>query len=211
MNFDYYVAGKTIAVVGPAPLPYDQSEEIEAHDIVYRVCHHLLGGWYGTRTDMAYLNGQMGREILDPKRTYQREIIDPAEWWVYKSKRRTYRPEGLQRVAIPPDNVKNVNAITGMLWDLTHFHPKSITVYGADLYASGPGDAYYDGYDRRDIAGQAQGIIMHRPWEQMRAHRAIHATGMIVGDDRYLAAVTMPDEQYQAVIDSWQQALEPLT
>ena len=209
MNFDEYVAGKTIAVVGPAPLLYDQSAEIDAHDLVYRPGHSPMGGWYGDRVDIAYLNGQLGREILDVESREIRERIDIATWWVYKGRNsRAYRPEGLERTAHRPDHVHNPNAVTGILWDLTHFHPASVTVYGADLYAGGPGNAYHHEYDRRDLAGQAQGIILHRPWEQMRAHRAIHSTGLTVGDERYLAAITMTDDQYQAVIDSWQQAYD---
>jgi hypothetical protein len=211
VNFEHYVAGKTIAVVGPAPLPYDQSAEIEAHDLVYRPGHSPAGGWYGERTDIVYLNGQLGREILNVEYQDVRRRIEAATWWVYKAKGRAYRPEGFQRIAHIAPGVRNPNAITGILWDLTHFHPASITVYGADLYAGGPGNAYHADYDRRDDAGQGQGIILHRPWEQMRAHRAVHATGLIAGDDRYIAAVTMPDEQYQAVIDSWQAAQAALT
>lgn len=213
MNFDAYVAGKTIAVVGPAPLPHDQSADIDSHDLVYRVAAHAqLRDGYGTRCDIAYLNGAVGRTILDDDQRDLKAAIDGATWWVYKTRQgRQYRPHGLQRVAHRPDHVANPNAVTGILWDLTHFHPASITVYGADLYAGGPGNAYDQGYDRRDVASQASSILTHRPLEQRRAHRAIHATGLTIGDDRYLAAVTMTDEQYQAVIDSWRQALEPLT
>ena len=212
MSFDAYVGDRTIAVVGPAPLPYDQSAEIDAHDLVYRPAKSPIGGWYGERIDIAYLNGGVGRGILDPEYSSIRSVIDRATWWVYKARQgRQYRPEGLERVAHRPDMVKNPNAVTGILWDLTHFHPASITVYGADLYAGGPENAYTDGYDLRDVSEKARGVTLHRPTEQMRAHRAVHATGMTIGDDRYLAAITMPDDQYQAVIDQWRQALEPLT
>jgi hypothetical protein len=40
-SFGEYVAGKTIAIVGPAPAPYDQSAEVDAHDIVYRASYGL--------------------------------------------------------------------------------------------------------------------------------------------------------------------------
>ena len=211
MNFETYVAGKTIAVVGPAPMLTDQSAEIDAHDLVYRPGHSPVGGWYGTRTDIAYLNGQLGRAILDDDHRHLKTRIDGATWWVYKSRQgRQYRPDGLERVAHRPTHIQNPNAVTGILWDLTHYQPASITVYGADLYAAGPGHAYHDGYDRRDAGGQGQGILMHRPMEQLKVHRQVYETGLIVGDDRYVAAVTMTDQQYQAVIDSWQTAVEAL-
>ena len=211
MNFEHYVAGKTIAIVGPAPLPYDQSAQIDAHDLVYRPAHSPVGGWYGNRLDIAYLNGQLTREILEVEWQDVRETIEQADWWVNKAKNAAQRSPGRQRYAHRPPHVTNPNAVTGMLWDLTHFHPAGITVFGADLYAGGPGNAYHPDYDRRETTGQAQGILLHKPWEQMRAHRAIYATGLIQGDDRYVAALTMPDAEYAAVIDSWQQAFQPLT
>ena len=213
MTFDDYVAGRTIAVVGPAPLPYDQSTEIDSHDLVYRVSLYAgLGGWYGDRCDIAYLNGGAGRTILDDDKREVRRAIAGATWWVFKDrKHRQYRPDGLERCAHSPDHVHNPNAVTGILWDLTHFQPASITVYGVDLYAGGPGNAYYAGYDKHSVTKQAEAVLMHRPVEQRRAHRAIHDTGLTIGDDRYLAAVNMTDEDYQAVIDSWRAAAQPLT
>ena len=205
MTFSDYVAGKTIAVVGPAPIPVDQSAEIDAHDLVYRVAGSVdLAGHYGTRCDIVYLNGALGRSILDDDHEHLRRHMDPATWWVYKAKHnRAYRPSGLERIAARPP-IQNPNAVTGILWDLTAFDPASITVYGADLYAGGPGNAYYSDYDRRDVGGQAQGIILHKPLEQMAIHRQVYATGIIKGDDRYVAAVNMSDEDYKAVIDRWQ-------
>ena len=212
MNFDAYVGDRTIAVVGPAPLPYDQSAEIDAHDLVYRPGKTPGGPEYGSRVDIVYLNGRLGRTILDDTMRDLRAYNEQATWWVYKQRHgRQYRPDGLERVAHRPTHVKNPNAVTGILWDLTHFHPASITVYGADLYAAGPENAYHPGYDRRDQVDEANAMLLHRPFEQLAAHRAIYATGLIRGDDRYLAAVTMTDAEYRAVIDRWRDAAQPLT
>ena len=162
------------------------------------------GGWYGERIDIAYLNGVVGRTILEPEMSAMRDNIERATWWINKAKNGTaIRPQGLQRRAFRPDHVHNPNAVTGILWDLTYFHPESITVYGADLYAAGPGNAYHDKYHRNG-GDEAQGIILHRPLEQMRAHRQVYATGLIKGDERYVAAVTMSDDDYKAVIAKWQ-------
>ena len=211
MNFEHYVAGKTIAIVGPAPLPYDQSAEIDAHDLVYRPGKIPGGPEYGTRVDIVYLNGRVGREVLDDSAADLRAYNEQATWWVNKKDNAPQRPQGFQRLAHRPVNVTNPNAVTGMLWDLTHFHPASITVYGADLYAGGPNNAYHPAYDRRDSIDEANAYLLHKPMEQLRAHRAIYATGLIKGDDRYVAAVTMTDAEYQAVIDSWREAAQTLT
>ena len=209
MTFGEYVDGKTIAIVGPAPMPVDQSAEIDAHDIVARPVQCPIGGRYGQRLDVAFLNGACGRTILEDDQAELRDRIQWAEWWVYKGGTSMQaRPIGKWRNIIKPKLRMNLNAVTGILFDLMQFRTGKITVYGADLYASGPGNAYHADYDRRDAAGQASGFILHEPWKQMRVHRACVATGRVVGDDRYLAAVSMTDDEYQAVIDRWKAALE---
>jgi hypothetical protein len=203
-----YIAGKTVAVVGPAPLERDQSADIDSHDIVYRTSQHLdMPPEYGSRLDAVFFNGQLGREIYNDERAEVKKAADRAAWWVFKSGNNTYRIDGPRHVAARP-KITNPNAITMMLWDLIQYPVGSITVFGADLYAAGPGHAYHDAYDRRLPWSQGQGIIMHKPWEQMRVHRAVHRTGKVIGDDRYLAAVTMTDAEYQTVIDRWQAAAE---
>ena len=209
MTFEEYVNGRSIAVVGPAPMPVDQSAEIDAHDLVYRPAHSINSEPRTGRIDIAYLNGQAGRQIYDDDHDPVRKQIDPATWWVYKgSTSMVGRLEGNWRRCIRPALNVNLNAITAIIFDLLQHPTGPISVYGADLYAAGPGNAYYPGYDKRDVTGQAQGIIMHEPMKQMRVHRAAYSTGRVVGDDRYLAAVTMTDEEYQAVIDRWKAVLE---
>lgn len=209
MTFGDYVAGKSIAIVGPAPMPVDQSADIDNHDLVYRPAHSPSGGHRGKRIDIAFLNGQYGRQIYDDGQTAMRLRIEPADWWVYKGTTSMVgRRDGNWRRIHRPHLHINFNAVVAMLWDLTKFDTGPITVYGADLYAGGPGNAYDDGYDRRPVSGQAQGIVLHEPWKQMRVARTVSATGRVVGDDRWMAAVNMTDDEYQAVIDRWKAALE---
>ena len=215
MTFDEFVGGKSIAIVGPAPMPHDQSADIDGHDLVYRPAQAPPGGWYGDRTDIVFLNGGLGRTILDDSRTELRQRIDPVPWWVYKSQRFQPRPDGHYKRAQGPKlkhTGMNPNAVTMMLWDLLQYATGPISVFGADLYAAGPDRSYREGYyDRLDVPDfetAARGFLMHEPMKQMRVHRRIVATGRVVGDDRYLAAVSMTDDEYQAVIDDWQAALE---
>jgi hypothetical protein len=211
MIWDDYVAGRSVAVVGPAPMVEDQSAHIDAHDIVYRVATTPVGGAYGTRTDVVYLNGLVSRTIFDDDQTELLQRIDPATWWVFKTPN-GYRREGLYRKARRPRiSGLNVNAVTGILFDLVQSDVGTINVFGADLYAGGPDAAYHPDYTRRPLSGQALGFIMHEPFKQMRVHRAIVATGKVGGDSRYLAAVSMTDEEYQAVIDRWAACLEEAT
>jgi hypothetical protein len=187
-------------------MPVDQSADIDARDLVYRPSQSPMGGHYGSRIDIAYLNGRVGRTVYDDDEKELLARIEPATWWVYKNN--GHRKHGYYRKALRPKMAINLNAITGMLFDLVKTDCGSITVYGADLYAGGPEKAYFPEYDLRPTSGQAMGILMHEPWKQMRLHRAIYRTGKVDGDDRYLAAVTMTDDEYQAVIDRWAAARE---
>jgi hypothetical protein len=204
VTFADFVSGRTVAIVGPAPAPYDQSAEVEAHDLVYR-CHRPeepLPG-YGTRTDIAFLNGQHCRQVHDDEFSSTFRVAREATWWVMKAK--GHRPHGLAREVIRP-TIPNPNAVTAALFDLLKHDPKTVSVYGTDLYASGPDNAYHPAYGPRStysLQVQARGVINHKPATQRRVHRWALSTGKVVGDDRYLEAVTMSDEEYQTVIDRW--------
>jgi hypothetical protein len=208
MTFEEYVEGKVIALVGPAPAVGDQTAEIETADIVYKAAQHLWDTSYTARADIVYFNGSRGRTILDDEQAELKALADPAEWWVYKLKYHTHRPDGLYRRAAMTPDLKNPNVFTSAIYDLLQFNPKEIRVYGTDLYAAGPADSYGPGNLRRELHDQAGAVIAHQPMRQRRIHRWAVSTGKVTGDDRYLAAVNMTDEEYQAVIARWAAARE---
>jgi len=197
------VRGRTVAVVGRGRIDDHQAADIDAHDVVYRTSQSPLGGPWGHRSDIVYLCWAAGRDIYQRRQADHLARIVDVPLWVYKGKPRETRRTGAWRVARWP-KITNPNAVTLMLWDLIRYHePASVTVYAADLYAGGPGNAYGPGTDRRDVEGQGYGIIRHHPREQRKVHKALATTGKIVGDDRYLAAVAMSDADYDQVIRAW--------
>jgi hypothetical protein len=169
-SFGEYVDGKTIAIVGPAPAPYDQSAEVDAHDIVYRAsygftvpddpavrlssCAELGTDWfrsgafptgYGTRVDMAFYNtgatNQAIRGELD-------QVLVDLDWAMWKSS--GMPPSGLtnvRHVNRPPMKLPGTESqITAMLWDLTFYSPAAVTVFGADFYTGDLEDWYSPDY-----------------------------------------------------------------
>lgn len=61
-----FVRGKTVCIVGPAPLSRDFEEEIEAHDIIIRVgAEHWPWLGTGSRTDVWVLDGGGTRDFMD--------------------------------------------------------------------------------------------------------------------------------------------------
>jgi len=166
-TFGEYVAGKTIAIVGPAPAPYDQSAEVDAHDIVYRTSYGLTASedeelvysssapdgrkWftpgvvpagYGTRVDMSYYN--VGATWMGMRGELDQVLAD-LDWAIHKA---DGMPEsGLTNVRVanapPMKHPGTQNQVTAMLWDLTFYEPAKVTVFGADFY-TGNFEEWYD-------------------------------------------------------------------
>jgi len=169
-SFGEYVDGRTIAIVGPAPAPYDQSAEVDAHDIVYRTSYgfHVpddhakrktshaeighdwyaagrLPNGYGTRVDMAFYN--VGATWMAMRGELDQVLAD-VDWACFKVS--GMPPSGLtnvREVNRPPMKLLGAELqITAMLWDLTFYQPASVTVFGADFYTGRFEDLYDDRY-----------------------------------------------------------------
>jgi hypothetical protein len=226
-SFLQYVAGKTIAVVGPAPAPYDQSAEVDAHDLVYRCSYgwHVPEGGregddqfesgrfpagYGTRVDMAFYNGGStrlaGTGRLDP-------VYADLDWAIHK-----YQPD----YTSPLTNVRAAelcrwparpafapNQVTWMLYDLSFFEVQSVTVFGADFYM-GPTETWYDpaylypGWeDGAEDPTEALSPQFHDQEDNREFIRLIRqATGWPVGDDRFLKALNTPAEVHRPLLEA---------
>jgi hypothetical protein len=218
VSFGTYVEGRRIALVGPAKPYKDQSAEIEAHDLVYRIGFiKNIPPEYGTRTDIAFLNGAASRTLHDDDMRDWFDVYDDVPWLIMKN-RRGYRRQGNYRHVDKPRKVRNGNQATLALHDLLQYAVASVTVFGVDLYSSGPSGFYHDDYlnwvdvlthpDRDKLEDHASAFLGHHPFDQIRSHRRSVASGKVLGDDRYLAAVNQSDEEYQAIIDKWQAVLK---
>jgi hypothetical protein len=221
-SFGEYVDGKTIAVVGPAPAPYDQTDEVNAHDIVYRTvfgarpeqCDHpeypanVLPAGYGARADIMYLNGQTTDMAADGQFDHQLPYLD----WVV-CKLGTFATSGLVNVRTanwPPMRSPGThNQITGMLWDLTHYSPAKVTVFGANFYTSLIEDWYAPEYipqeyalDRSHWHSDVSAIQWHDQQDNKRIVRMIKEVGWLAGDARYLAALDMPADEHEALLEA---------
>jgi hypothetical protein len=230
-TFGEYVDGKTIAIVGPAPAPYDQTAEVDAHDIVYRASYGrsipslevlqsstaadgrdyfysgVFPAGYGTRVDMAYYcsgdSDMAARGELD-------QVLVDLDWAVYK--RLNMPVTGLtnsRSANQPPMSSGLQNQITGMLWDLTFYHPQAVTVFGADFYTS-PVEEWYDPTyyaseyitDPQQMVTVTNAKLWHNQSEQRRVVKMVRDLGWLVGDDRYLRALDMTFEEHNAILEA---------
>jgi hypothetical protein len=195
--FAEYVAGRTIAIVGPGSLDGDQTPEIEAHDLVY-VCS---GQWrhHDVRADIVFLNSNYGRKYAN----HDLDLEYAPEWVVLKNAGSS-RPQ--TRTAHQRKGI-NINQVTGAVWDLSHYEPADVKVYGADFYLGGPGSSYQANYKTH-----AQTYNYQRTEESLRSHdqqgqRAIvrdviAAKGWPTGDSRYVDIAMMPDKAYASAYNA---------
>jgi hypothetical protein len=221
-SFGQYIAGKTIAIVGPAPAPYDQTDEVNAHDVVYRTQYlatpdqvghpeypaNVLPHGYGSRADIVYLNAGTTEMAADGQLDHQ---LPHWDWVVCKTDRR-FGPSGLTNVRVanaPPMKAPGTqNQITGMLWDLTYFEPAKVTVFGANFYAA-PLEQWYDEsyinvYDvtkPNDMLEHTRSIHWHDQADNRRIVQMVRDLGWLVGDDRYLNALEMHFLDYNRLLE----------
>jgi hypothetical protein len=209
-EFRQYVDGKTVAVVGPAVASYDQSAEVEAHDIVYRISYrHDINKPipnYGTRTDVVFYNAEASRKYT--LGVYD-SFIDSIDWVLLKKHRPVKGPgrdtsRDKTLIVVPPFGKANQLPIA--LGHLVTFNPAQITVFGADLYLGGQETAYHKNYLDRMPERNWWGVNHHEPKAQHRYMRNLVASNrrLIVGDDRFLAALKLPTTVYlQKLRESW--------
>jgi hypothetical protein len=210
MSFAAYVEGKSVAVVGPAVAPYDQREEVEAHDIVARISYrHDLDDpvpGYGDRTNVVFYNVEAARKyelgVYD-------SFIDNIDWVLLKKHKpvtpliRDISKDNYEMVPVP---FPKANQLPITLNHLVKAKPSKITVFGADLYLGGPGSAYDPKHLDRTAARDWWGIAFHEPIEQHAFMKELYRKnhGLIVGDKRFTDALCMSTQRYlMALRKAW--------
>lgn len=197
-DFADYVEGRRIALVGPAPLPHDQSAEIDAHDIVYRIAPQFpTTAWHGSRTDVGLTNSGESRRVARG----QYPELASLNWLVTKA--------GIDRAPCPHRKAirhahGNPNQVTLALMDLAQFAPADVTVYGADFWLGGPGKAYIGAYAKRGgysfMAVRTNSERIHDQVKQRHIIAEVRARkGWPNGDDRFIAALELPDDEFRAL------------
>jgi hypothetical protein len=205
MGFAEYIRGKSVALVGPAVAPYDQSAEVDGHDVVYRIgFRHDLGKPvpnYGERTDVVFYNAENSRKLAlglyDP-------FVSSIPWVMVKAEPKIKNDYKYRVLRLP---FGKANQAPIALADLVTFRPSKITVYGVDLYLGGPATAYDKNYLDRTPERDWWGVKMHSPQDNHKFVRELvqKNSKLIVGDDRFMVAAKMSTQQYlQALRKAWQ-------
>jgi hypothetical protein len=217
-----FVEGKTVAVVGPAATPHDQSDEIEAHDIVIRVgYHHWPWPNTGSRTDVWLLDWEYSKLVLREGAT-----IEPPEtsWlllgWPGKNHLTTSavrETKGIRFTRIPLLNPRiwargrgKYNQVTQLIMELYFLRPKHITVFGVDFYTT-PGDLYDPNSKDYEWAVESHhrtirdGLWHHHNQlhQKQIASEIQRRRGFFLGDKRYIALIETPDNKFLEYYSEW--------
>jgi len=201
--FAEYVAGKTIAIIGPAPFRRGDVNLALDHDLIYRVSE---AGW-NDRIDIQFLSKQNLRDWTSDQRFVE------GDWLCCKvpDRQQKLNTNGQVRTCRLKLTAKmNPNQVTGAIMDLEHFEPADVNVYGADLYIEGPSGLYRPGYymerfNNFENSKHWAGIQGHRPWLQHETARAIMLrTGWFSRSTAYREALELDNAEYMARLkDNW--------
>ena len=195
-----FVKGKRVAVVGPAPSVGNQSKEVDSHDVVIRVGYRCdlqaPQSGYGEKLDAVFYNywnsRKLGLGLYD-------SFIYEIPWVVVKKEYLRSKFSGNYHVASSP--FPKANQVPIIVNDLLENDVHSCTIFGTDLYLGGPDFAYEPGYSGHIPERIWWEIQLHRPGLQHRFLRKMFLeTGKIVGDERFVRAVSMSTKRYVRVL-----------
>jgi len=202
-EFKQFVDNKTVAIVGPAVALYDQSVEVESHDIVCRISYrhdlNKITPGYGERTNVVFYNAEAARKyelgVYD-------SFIDDIGWILLKKHILVAQPlRDMSRdktVKVKPPFPKANQLPIALNFFLRKCEPAKITVFGADLYLGGHDVAYHKNYLDRTPERDWWGIDFHKPYLQHRFMKVLvnRHKHIVVGDNRFLDALNLDSDKY---------------
>jgi len=209
-DFADYLAGKSIAIVGPAPTEALDAEEIDSHDLVVRLNHSYEGKGTdpkhkGLRTDITCFNGQQTNAFIN-----ERGAVLPKEvtWGCFKNEERACR---VQKKNLKKKNRSHItfgktqfhgsfNMMPIVALDFSLFGAKSIKIYHTDLMLTvSRQKGYYPesfDYDRRMVDLFLIGSVKHDPVQQYRTINSLWRNKKITGDARFVEVMEMDLDAY---------------
>jgi hypothetical protein len=208
MTYRELVEGKRVAAVGPAPAPYDQSAEVDAHDVVIRFgFDHWPWSGYGDRVDVVGLDGHHSGLFLAGRLPV---TVPDGVWCVLKMAPNVGWPR-VHTADWPYGG--NPMQLTLILNDLRRFNPADVTVFGADFFTT-PGQAYqqddweFEASLTRDFMmlnlGKTGTVHDHHPKQDIAHIRAIREEhGWPNGDARFMHVLGMSDDEYDVATAGW--------
>jgi len=226
------VRGRSIAIVGPAPLDRDYSVEIDGHDLVIRVGYeHWPWKDTGIQTDVWVLDAGASHELM------RGELQEKEVTWfllklgwtdIYRYEKswlhgRTESRGGalLRPARVPfrfhwaskvrPDSI-NLNQVPLVLMELLLMNPGPVSVYGSDFYTR-PKNSYgpaSPAYERQRSDSQSfitKMLESHNQVDQRKIVKvAQNELGALAGDRLFLELLALNEEEFEQRFSGWYQA-----
>lgn len=205
-DFRELIAGKSVAVVGPAASDEQQGAEIEAFDVVVRP-----GYWgsdrlpppsvAGSRTDISYYNAPVGLRIT---RAEYASILADLKYSVFR--RSEHVVPGLSaRAVLSPDAVFFAgfsNQIPRIVFDLLSFRPSSLKVFCSNFYLSTR--RYHESYVADD-SGFLKGAATHDLCSQVNFVRNLCVNELVDFDQGGSRVLRMSNQEYLRAMEGLMQ------
>ena len=213
-SFADYLAGKSIAIVGPAPTEALDAEEIDSHDIIVRMNHSFESKCTdsehkGLRTDISCFNGESAKNFMN-----ERNGIMPREisWSCFKSPGVVSYVKEANTGKQARDHITfhqfqfhgSFNMMPVVTLDLALFNAKSIKIYHTDLMLTiARQNGYYpesfnrlhEGTERMKKKFRSASAI-HDPIQQYQTLHKLWCAKKITGDARFVEIMEMGLDAY---------------
>lgn len=205
-DFRRHIAGRSVAVVGPADTRQDLRQEIDGFDLVVRnnvfaaSDMDFSADLLGRRVDISYYTAatffRRNTELLEfardsgiiPVLRRATNLVDARAAGLVKARVCSASPPNF----VP--NFNNMHSIQRILWDLLKFGPSRIKLFNVTFYA---GNMYSPGYRPRNVTPSLKSLgLSHDPLQGFRFTRNMMRRGIIECDPVAASILEWPEERY---------------
>lgn len=209
-RFSAWLAGRSVAVVGPARNALGNGAAIDAHDRVVRTnlvageAFRASGPMIGSRADAIYYNSIFIEkkaagiiETLKAVRPAYAMLRTPMERFAVV--RRLPFQRSRSYYFTPAIFMARGYAMRHILNDLALAGAGHVTVYGADFFLGG--ETHFTGYfDRKKAFDHAASYVVHDPLDCWRFLRRLKLAGVIAADAVLDPILSMPEKSFVAAL-----------
>lgn len=204
-GFTRLVSGRSVAVVGPSRSVEDQGQEIDGFDVVVRVNYwgvgrSAVGAGLGTRTDISYYNRAQGEDLMECDRGF----LSDLKYAVFKFAERHACGSPSRRAAAlsPVFFAGHPNMIPIIIFDLLHFRPARLKVFGTNFFLSELSHhGEYVGYSGARPSKRLSSFASHDLLGQLNVVRGMCGGGFLEPDDQCSRVLEMTDQEYLTAME----------
>ncbi len=207
-RFRNLLAGRSVAIVGPAPCPEGLGREIDTFDVIVRVSYwgasHLPSqDAAGSRTDVSYYNEQHGARAVQDAHI---GVLSDLRLAVFKDPSQVARFSPSRAAFLPGPCLfdGHPNMIPIMLFDMLHFNPSRIKVFGTNFFLSDRASRYdksYVGISSHSASGRLFALARHDLCSQVNFVRNLVKAGAVEIDEIGARVLDMSNRDYMAAME----------